>query len=60
MGGAKRDLTAPAAVDDLWNRRFLRPIRYPPTQEAADKLMPPDLARSVRSADSRVALAVGT
>lgn len=28
------------------------------TQEAADRLMPPDLARSVRSADSRVALAV--
>ncbi|MGE3766268.1 MAG: class I SAM-dependent methyltransferase, partial [Kofleriaceae bacterium] len=28
------------------------------TQEAAEKLMPPDLARTVRSADSRVALAV--
>ena len=50
--------TSPDELEPFLDERGWTVIDDISTQEAATKLMPPDLARSVRSADSRVALAV--
>ncbi len=50
--------TSPDELEPFLDERGWTVIDDISMQEAAAKLMPPDLARSVRSADSRVALAV--